>query len=943
MLEEIGQGGMGTVWAAEQTTPVRRKVALKLIKAGMDSRSVLARFEAERQALALMDHPNIAKVLDGGLTDSGRPYFVMEYVKGVPITEYCDATRLSVEERLNLFVQVCSALQHAHQKGIIHRDLKPSNILVAPYDDKPVPKVIDFGLAKAMHQSLTEKTLYTAHEMVLGTPLYMSPEQAQLNNLDVDTRADIYSLGVLLYELLTGTTPLERKRFKEAAWDEIRRMIREEEPPRPSTRLSSTDTLPSLATFRHTEPAKLKKLVRGELDWIVMKALEKDRTRRYETASGLARDIQRYLDDEVVEARPPSTGYRVGKFVRRHRAQVIAAGLVLLTLLAGIAGTTWGLFREARAKTRLAESLVREQKANAELSAANAKVQARYNLAVDAIKTFHTGVSEDFLLKEEKFKDLRNRLLKSASDFYGKLSALLGKETDLESRRALAQSNFEVAELTRNVGRSEDALMAHRAVLAAREALAAEPVAGPEAKADVGRSLNGVASLLASTGKADDALTTYRHAESLLAGLGGSCPAARAALADCRIETAMLLRYAKRHDEALAACVLARVDLEALTAVPGAAPDVHAKLAKTITRMGDLRWVLGRPTEAVTDIRAAIAIYRKLADENPSVAEFRSGLGAGHHYLGDLLPLTGKTAEGEAEFRTALEVTQKLLDDNPAVTQYRRDLALSRHHFAGLLVDMGKPVEAEAECRNAISLMQKLVDEDPAQHDFRGVLSHCHIILGEILLQASKRMEAEVECRKALALCERVVADNPSVAFDSDILAGAIIVLGDVVRSSGRTAEAKALYERAIALRERFSDKPADYMGRFVTVDSTMRRGLTLRELGDHAEAAADTRQALRMCDGLPPLSGSDLFETACCHAALAGLAGRAGSGVSAAEGEEEATKAMEWLGKAVANGYRNTNKLRIESALDPLRDRADFKKLMAELEKNAPPQFEKK
>ena len=351
LLEEIGQGGMGTVWAAEQTMPVRRKVALKLIKAGMDSRSVLARFEAERQALALMDHPNIAKVLDGGLTESGRPYFVMEYVKGVPITEYCDATRLSVEERLNLFVQVCSALQHAHQKGIIHRDLKPSNILVAPYDDKPVPKVIDFGLAKAMHQSLTEKTLYTAHEMVLGTPLYMSPEQAQLNNLDVDTRADIYSLGVLLYELLTGTTPLERKRFKEAAWDEIRRMIREEEPPRPSTRLSSTDTLPSLATFRHTEPAKLKKLVRGELDWIVMKALEKDRTRRYETANGLARDIQRYLDDEVVEARPPSTGYRIGKFVRRHRAQVIAAGLVLLALLAGIAGTTWGLIREARAKT----------------------------------------------------------------------------------------------------------------------------------------------------------------------------------------------------------------------------------------------------------------------------------------------------------------------------------------------------------------------------------------------------------------------------------------------------------------------------------------------------------------------------------------------------------------------------------------------------------------
>src|SRR5262245_9592505 len=240
-----------------------------------------------------MDHPNIAKVLDGGLTEAGRPFFVMEYVKGVPITQDCEAARLSIAERLQLFVQVCQAVQHAHQKGIIHRDLKPSNILVAPYDDKPVPKIIDFGLAKAMHQPLTERTLHTAHETVLGTPLYMSPEQAHLNNLDVDTRSDVYSLGVLLYELLTGTTPLERQRFKEAAWDEVRRIIREEEPPRPSTRLSSAHTLAKLAANRQMEPAKLSKLVQGDLDWITMKSLDKDRTRRYETANGFAMDLQR--------------------------------------------------------------------------------------------------------------------------------------------------------------------------------------------------------------------------------------------------------------------------------------------------------------------------------------------------------------------------------------------------------------------------------------------------------------------------------------------------------------------------------------------------------------------------------------------------------------------------------------------------------------------------
>jgi serine/threonine protein kinase/tetratricopeptide (TPR) repeat protein len=378
LLEEIGEGGMGTVWMAEQTQPVKRKVALKLIKAGMDSKSVLARFEAERQALALMDHANIAKVLDGGLTEGGRPYFVMEYVKGIPITEYCDSVRLSIGERLNLFVQVCSAVQHAHQKGIIHRDLKPSNILVAPYDDRPVPKVIDFGLAKAMHQSLTDRTLHTAHETVLGTPLYMSPEQAQLNNLDVDTRADVYSLGVLLYELLTGTTPLERKRFKEAAWEEMRRIIREEEPPRPSARLSSADTLPSLAACRQSDPRKLTQQLRGELDWIVMKALEKDRTRRYDTANGLARDVQRFLADEIVEARPPSAGYRLRKFVRRHKGQVIAAGLVVSVLLAGIVGTTFGLVQanEQREKAEIARGNEEQAKLAAE-KLADAEKEAR--------------------------------------------------------------------------------------------------------------------------------------------------------------------------------------------------------------------------------------------------------------------------------------------------------------------------------------------------------------------------------------------------------------------------------------------------------------------------------------------------------------------------------------------------------------------------------------
>ncbi len=395
ILQQIGEGGCGVVYMAEQEKPVRRRVALKVIKLGMDTKSVIARFDAERQALAMMDHPNIARVLDAGATETGRPYFVMELVRGTKITQFCDENQLDTRQRLGLFIEICGAIQHAHQKGVIHRDIKPSNVLVTMRDGQPVPKVIDFGIAKATSgERLTDLTLFTAYEQFVGTPAYMSPEQAQRSELDVDTRSDIYSLGVLLYELLTGKTPFDQKELLSSGLDEMRRTLMEQEPHRPSTKLDGLrlEDLTQTALSRQVEPPKLKLLLKGDLDWIVMKALEKDRNRRYQTVNGLGMDVQRYLQNEPVFARPASRLYRFQKLVRRNKTVFVAIGAVSVAVLAGLGTSTWLFLRERDARHEVEQSRNNEVKLRRE-----AEAQAKITQAAILISRNKLAEADDLV------------------------------------------------------------------------------------------------------------------------------------------------------------------------------------------------------------------------------------------------------------------------------------------------------------------------------------------------------------------------------------------------------------------------------------------------------------------------------------------------------------------------------------------------------------------
>ena len=795
---------------------------------------------------------------------------------------------------------------------MIHRDIKPSNVLVTSHDGKPVAKVIDFGVAKAIHQPLTERTIYTNFAQLIGTPLYMSPEQAEMSGLDIDTRSDIYSLGVLLYELLTGSTPLAKKRVAAAAYDEIRRLIREEEPPKPSTRLSTSDSLASIAAQRHTEPAKLSKLVRGDLDWITMKALEKDRTRRYETANGLARDIQRYLTDEVVEARPPSTAYRLRKFARKYRAALTTAVALVLLLVAGITASTILAVRATRAEAAAreaqqaeAERAEGERRANAELAARNAelaaeqaKVQARFDMAMKAIALFHTGVSEDMLLKNPQFEELRTKLLKEAAGFYADLEKLLAGQTDARSRKALADGYFQLGELTDKIGSKTEALAVHRKALALRRELAAAKGADVETRLDVARSLNAVGGMLQQTGDRAQVLSVFQEVRDLAAALEAESPTDAV-----RVQLAV----------------------------------GHNGIAFALTDMG-------KPAEALDSYRKALEIYQRLPEAGqyllPSQGPtFGLQLQAGTYMsIGQMLGETGKSAEGLQSYRKASEMLQRLANANPANTSVQRYLAECHSQMGVVLNSMGKPEEAVSQFRKTLAIFQKLADAHPAVTEFQLYLAGAHGNIALPLSKTGRPEEAMQANQKGLAIFQKLADANPTVPQYQFDLAQAHNNFGRLLARQKRFAEAFTHLDIGLAMRQKLAEADPEntaYTNRLGW--SHADRGRALARSGQPSKAAADLRRAVELWAKDPALDLETRFERSRALALLASLGGDAKSGVTKAEAARFADQAVAALRDAINAGLSQLDELK-EPDFDPVRGRDDFKRLLSELEARSGP-----
>jgi len=881
LIEKIGEGGMGEVWLAEQTEGVWRKVALKVIKPGMDTRSFIARFEAERQAMAMMDHPTIAKVFDAGETAEGRPYLVMEYIQGEPIHRYCDTHRLSTEDRLELFVQVCAGVQHAHQKAIIHRDIKPSNVLVAIQDGRPVPKIIDFGVAKALAQPLTDRTMFTEHGQVVGTPAYMSPEQAEMTGLNVDTRTDIYSLGVMLYQLLIGVLPFDPKALREAGYSGMMKVIRESDPPRPSTRFSSLgEGSKTSAERRRTDPARLRSVLEGDLDWVVMKAIEKDRNRRYETANGLAMDLRRYLSGDAVLAAPPSRVYLLKKMVHRHRGAVAATGAVAAAVLIGLIAFAWQA-KVASGQRDRAQRAEAEARTRADELAVVADFQAGMLEQIDA-------TASGIFLTEDVLAKLGTALEGAgvpADDRARQLAAFRGQWARVNATDA-ARDLIDHTILTPAVD-AVDARFADQPVVAAqlRQVLgdryrelglydAAQPLQESALETrrrelgddhpDTLTSVHNMTVLLVAEGRADEA---EAFALEALEGRRSVLGEENAETLDSMEEMGTVLKELGRFDEAEA---IRRESLATYRRVFG---DDDPGTLNSINNLGMLLDEMGRADEALPLVEEALEGRRRvLGEDDPDtlvsinnvgyillalgradeaepyyrdcLERSRRVLGEEHpetlvsiNNLGYLFYTQGKMDQAEPYFREAMETRRRVLgDDHPGVLN-------SINNFGMVLLAAGKLDEAERYVREALEGRQRVLG-----HDHPTTLGSL-INLGVVLQRQNDFRAAEPVMLDAYRTSRRVLGDEHSTTLTAAGHLGAVYV------GLGRNAEAVALLAPLEdAAREAL---PGSMASRFALIERNL--GVARGRLATNpAELAAAEANLLEAYDVIVELRGED-------------------------------------------------------------------------------------
>jgi eukaryotic-like serine/threonine-protein kinase len=872
LLQKLGEGGFGAVYMAEQEKPVRRMVALKIIKPGMDTGQVIARFESERQALALMDHPNIARVLDAGATDSGHPYFVMELVRGVPITEFCDKNKLPPAERLKLFIDVCHAIQHAHHKGIIHRDIKPSNVLVSLQDGVPVVKVIDFGVAKATVQKLTEKTLFTALGQIIGTPAYMSPEQAEMSGLDIDTRTDVYSLGVLLYELLTGTTPIEDKRLRQAGYAEMQRLIREQDAPKPSTRLSSLgETATVVATNRGLDVKRLRQVLSGDLDWVVIKALEKDRNRRYSTPGNFAEDIERYLRHDAIVARPPSTVYRLKKIVRRNRAAVFTALAVMVALLVGAMIATWEALRAMQAEKAALVAAAAEKAAKDDALAREAETKAVLGFVENRVfAAARPEGQEGGLGGDVSLRRAIEAALKYVNEGFATQPLI-----EARLRLTLGKSFYFLGDAKTAAEQEEGALAIYRRLR------------GPS-DLDTLSAMNGLGSSYELQGRLDEALKmreeTYAKRKAIL---GPDHPDTLSSLNNLGLSYGNAGRFAEA----------VKIRQEYLARTKAVEGKDHLDVLMAMNNLANAYFALGRYNEALELREQVLPLYRqKMGPAHPDTLRASSNLATS-------LDMVGRSEEALKLREETLALRKAKLGPDHYATLISMSALGDSYTSVGRHGDALKIREETLALRKA-----KLGPEHPDTLLSMSNVADSYAALGRPA-EALKLRQETYAMRKA-----KLGPDHPDTLTSMQAWATSLV-------EAGRDAEAMPLIDECLRLAE---GKYVDPSVVAAAIDARMR----------HFERIKDPvgcRQTAVMWEKRHLTDPDSLYSSACFRAISAAVLRTADKSPAATQqAAADDVQALAFIKQSIAAGFKNAAHMQKDKDLDTLRGREDFKKIVA-------------